>query len=694
MDAQANKTDEQIGVEQWLQQLSRGTTEARNHALAAIDAYTQENGLSVEALDALNESQHNQEEDVRKGIFGIFQRVGGHAVSFLLKARQSSNDSTRNLANSTLGAMGTGAIPGLIQSLDHENQNIRQMAASSLGKQGSAAQDAVPKLLELLKNDCSDVQSTCAAALSKIGMGEPAVEEALLGALRDANAHSQSVLISALSKMGATNSLDTILEVADMHSSNVCAAVLKAMERFEVSPDNYIKEALNSDDLKRKRSAIYLLDASGHTDTLDNAQWLELLATPDSAIREKILNRLYHREPGDNPDSTNLFLVLQDTNMEVRRMASLNLLRLDAKVFPKEAEETLVGILKDDHWQVRESAAKMLGAIPASTSAAGPLCQAMLDGDYDVKRAAANALKQVRVADPAVLPQLIEGADAPLDDVQAIAIELIGDLGEAAIDTLNLLEQKIRHYDHSIQQAAAKSMSRIGEKAIPVLLELTQEEIQTIEDLAIEALQQMEGDTSATLLRFFLDESAPLSIRWNAYKSMSQVQAETKLSVPLDAIATLLEDKEDSLRFAAFTLLAQTDVQDENLWKCTKGLDDHDWQIRACAAHQLGQMGTKAIEAYPALLRCFQDKNEHDETRCEALEAIWHIAPTAPETKQAALHALHEPNWELRATAAEMLRMADQCDLEMTTLLQNLTHDPFHLVRQEATQTLQLFGVA
>jgi RNA polymerase sigma factor (sigma-70 family) len=165
-------------------------------------------------------------------------------------------------------------------------------------------------------------------------------------------------------------------------------------------------------------------------------------------------------------------------------------------------------------------------------------------------------------------------------------------------DLIPVLIEALRDKDDEIRAVAGQTLYQLGRKAVPALLPLLSGKDPELRRAAIRILGGMgEGleEVVVALNRYFLDEKA---------------------------LAEALADQDDSIRVvaqAAVLRLGKVAVP-----TLVRMLEGKDRQLRGMAATVLGELGSKAREAVPALTRMFQEAKVQQERR-EILMAISRI---------------------------------------------------------------------
>jgi len=175
----------------------------------------------------------------------------------------------------------------------------------------------------------------------------------------------------------------------------------------------------------------------------------------------------------------------------------------------------------------------------------------------------------------------------------------LSQMGAKAKRALPVLVQALKEEDLSMRMAAAEAVGRIGpaaQPAIPALVNMLKEYENSERTVATYALIQI-GDPAGKAI---------------------------------ESLTSLLNDKNSQTRISAAVALWLLEGQSQpTLELLKKNNGPEDWQDRFFSAYTLGEFGSAAKEAVPALLELLHD--EHEGVREHAAKALMKIDPAAAQ---------------------------------------------------------------
>lgn len=176
-------------------------------------------------------------------------------------------------------------------------------------------------------------------------------------------------------------------------------------------------------------------------------------------------------------------------------------------------------------------------------------------------------------------------------------------LGEIkSVKSVDPLIDQFKSSDQYAATAAAHALTKIGDPAVPALVDATKSSKASVRKYAVYALGRIGGGNAvAAVSRLAKDEDPEIRAR------AAQSFALLKDKAALIDLVTLLEDRHRPVRLAAIRALAQ--MPDSKVAKplIDRGLMDLDHQVSAEAAGVLLQIGPPAIDPLLASLDASPD---------------------------------------------------------------------------------------
>jgi HEAT repeat protein len=275
------------------------------------------------------------------------------------------------------------------------------------------------------------------------------------------------------------------------------------------------------------------------------------------------------------PDALPLLLpAVQDAEPKVEQQALQSLQNVLQKT-PTVANEVLPALtraLQHETPEVRVAAVQVLGR--CGPDAVRPLLGALEDKEVKVRAYAAASLILVKPEPNTVLPTLVKRLKAEPDAI--VRQSLLRTLGTLGPDAVVPLTEALQDKEAVVQMAALNALGQIGPKAkeaLPALKELASKaEDPRIRSAAGPIIAKLGPDALPVLVELLkVDDSAT---RKGCLKALGQ----QKDPPPKSAVPNL-----------------------------SLALTDKDPEVRALAAHLLGQIGPDAKEAVPALTKAAQE---------------------------------------------------------------------------------------
>ncbi len=318
-------------------------------ALKDNDAYVRKD--AVKFLSGLDDPRkkdlflamlEDRSQMVIQELVSAMKKIKGQLFDELVQLLEDQNPVIKRNAAYALGFFqDTAAVPPLILLLSSQNSTIRKVACNSLGELGDRR--AVNALITSLSDPVEEVCLAASEALSRIGKPAiPAILNQMIG--RKKNFYAEM----ALKQMGneATDALVHLLKHDDI---NIRKAVVKVLDILEWQPG------------QDEKSAAYWIAKQ---------YWDKGAEIGEQAVQP-------------------LIDVLEDTESWNRMEAARQL----GKLGDKKAADSLIKLLDDKYWNVREAAADAL--IKLGRPAVDPLINRMLTGSKETFKIIADVLGEI-----------------------------------------------------------------------------------------------------------------------------------------------------------------------------------------------------------------------------------------------------------------------------------------------------------
>jgi HEAT repeat protein len=516
-----------------------------------------------------------------------------------------------------LGVKAQAAVAQLIKTLKADDAEVQRQAAVALGAIGEGAAAAVPALAENLTAKDPKVRSYSAHALGEIGPAARGATEALIAAMADEDPTVRRVVRDALRDIKPDREVALPLFVKMLNTASpadAAAAVLTLAEAGEAAVPGLIKAL----------------------DNKDAAYWACLALSEIGPQAAAAVPKLGQQLDSDEP--------------EVRLQALVAL----AAIGP--ASKPLAGrirelLSKDDATGVRYAAAYALGAIGDKATALPALTQALDSKDEFLRVAAAWAY--VRLVENDKSPALLKAVKIVVDGLTSEDHRVRGVAARAFADpdlSSELLRPAFRRVLQGVKDPAklmevVDALASLGPKAVPLCVKSLEEKgplrlyalkllikIGADASPALPALTATLADPDPELRReslFALGAIGPPSakatakivakltdddqeVRHAACYALGKIGPDARAA--LSNLRTAMDSDDEFMRMAAVWSSLKISPKDEELQKkavphLVEGLKDVREHVRLECAFMLGELGSVAKSAIPALQEMQQDES-------------------------------------------------------------------------------------
>lgn len=640
-----------------LAQIAALRNSASDAARLAAVKNLQTHAGSVKALvPALSAALRDKYPEVRAAAALALADIGPSAraaAPYLARALNDSDENTRIRVAQALGEIGEpsdAAFCGLVFQLQDQSPAVRARAAEALGKFGPAAAHTIPVLKEALRDSNPQVAGSAALALAALGAVVPEAAPLYVLALNSENHRSAEQALRALGSAGVMAEAQALTDKRlEQYARREAAACLGRMGAEAAPATNALIAALADPDKElQKRAALALLELRAAP--AESAPiLLRLMQDGGGDLRATVLNAF---EKMNGPAATEAAydaLKVRD-DRPLRREAARVLARLAPRLKDdpsqviaalSDEDETVVFLLTDALAKSGAEPEKITDALIAAMNGKGeetPLraCQALTAmrghpralaalGEARLKTKASGvrneAGKAILAAGPgaiAAMPSLLEALLQTDDYLRSWALQALENIGPAASEAIPEVAQCMARFP-SYRQEAARTLSAIGEKSIPALLDLLNSTDAGTRIIAASALGQIGAPALPQLLELLHGERMEQAAL--AALALDKMGAAALPAVPELILAT--HSKIDNLHsYAQQTLSRLGPLAAPALLAEMKSEDD---TARRAAIHTFAQMNGKIV---PFLVDALRAERNVD-TICGLLDSLSRLGPKA-----------------------------------------------------------------
>jgi HEAT repeat protein len=578
--------------------LREKSVEARRSAIALVrnsDKNTRRQALPV-LIDLLMKEKDGQ---VRLGVLDTVTALGPEAVAAVAalihtlrtdyggqREEELHQDYRSALA---LAAIGEPAVEGLRGLLKDGKTHVRALAAMALGRIGSGAARAVPELIVLLGDKNEQIGQEAAQALGRIGKiaaGPLAAacsdKDPLIRARAAAGLGHLSVADEQVQRGALTCAHDSVPEVR--------AAAVKSLARCGLTEDALI------------------------------AILKENVAHDDERVRLAVIDVLVDRRGLISVMAPDLEILLAVKNDGVAHHAAFLL----GKIGPDGAERLLKVLRKKDSRvdQIAEALAQIGRPIVPT------LVHVLKDPDPRVRRAAVQAIGQIRPVAPGVASKLTDGLADPDQKVRAASLAAIGALGLRSSESVAAVRGTLHDGSAEVRAEAVLILAQRAPRDDRLrgdLAGLVDDPDARVQKQALDSLRSL-GPLGRDSIRVVIKKLASTDpqVRRAAVEFVGSHAQAAAMAVP--ALVPLLDDASPRMRaLAAQTLGNLGKAAQPALVPLTSLLAAEQVEVREAAATALGGLELDATIVRAPLAKALSD--EKSEVRRAAMRAIQRLGP-------------------------------------------------------------------
>ncbi|GJJ73240.1 bilin biosynthesis protein [Entomortierella parvispora] len=610
----------------------------------AASALSRQSMLSEPAIHSLIFALKNKDENISCSAvvaLGNQCALSESATLSLINALKDSHQNIRTSAASVLGKQSSlpgSAIQSLIAALNDEHQNVRTSAAAALdrqstmsepssqsftatlkdkkirpsmasasGKTSSFSESSLQSLTDALQDDDWRVRASAASVLGKRSTLSEAAMQSLIAALKDDHQNVRSSVVSALSKRPILSDSVIQLLVAALKDkyqivSNSAAAALGRQSTLPQSAIHALTVALESEHQDVRTSAALALSKQP---TLLDPAVQSLIALVQGEQRPPAASAL--NKPSSFSEST--VQPPSTTPKDKGTRSSVPSASITLIFSPESSIESLIDGLQDKKWNVRASAASVLGKNSTlSDPAIQSLIAALQDEHQNVRSSAVSALGK----QPMLSESVVQSLAAALEDTHQIvsnsAAVALGRQSTLSEPTIRALTAALKSEHRDVRKSAALALSKhsaLLDPSVHCLITATQGELGSPAASALD---------KPSLFPESASQSPDVAVKDKGARS-SVPSASIKLAFsPESSVQSLID-----------------------------GLQDDDWRVRTSAASVLGKHSTLSDPAMQSLIAALQD--EHQNVRSSAVSALGKqpmLSESVVQSLAAALEDTHQ----------------------------------------------------
>jgi HEAT repeat protein len=358
----------------------------------------------------------------------------------------------------------------------------------------------------------------------------------------------------------------------------------------------------------------------------------------------------------------------------------------------KEALPDLIATLPDLHG----SAWSAISQIAPQPENLPTLLTVLNSKDTAAAYWAADSIAQLGITNAAVLRSLTNLVNGNNPEFDRKAIITLSRLGDKAAPTIPFLTKLLDSTNSTIRITAAVALQQInGRRVVPATWmiheldrELHQEATPSSEEEAVKSIafdlrrakctdlcnllitQKTDAKPAVPLLRILKDDPDPI-LRLVATKALYQINHETNGLVSV--CSKSFQSESHIARYHGAELLAAICMDQQLLLPELKQLlDHHDIRIQFLAALTYSKLDAPSDKILPIMMRALESHfisgEWQSELQCHAAEALGEMGSKAKPAIPALLVALKDPNEKVRTAAAKALKqIAPEAATKTTT---------------------------
>jgi HEAT repeat protein len=517
------------------------------------------------------------------------------------------------------GAAGAEEVPALAKKLRGGPSELRVEAAEDLGLIGQNARGALPQLIQALEDADSLVRISAARAVALIEKEHEGIVAVLEKALKIDNAQVRTSAAIALGDIAAQakGAVPALIDVLEDRDPGVRWAAADALGR--IGGDAEVAVAALAQGLRDPAIRTICADALGGVGSSSRGAvplLRDALKDHDPSYRWSAAVALTRIDSKAAKAAMPLFIEkLKSGDPRARWDAMLYVgnMGLDAK----EAAPAVLELVKNGDAVAATKLAAIAG--PEATQALPLLLQVLAD-DWDTS-------ENIAQVGPAAVPELLKMIEKKDAKNRPLAIKALGLIGAKSREVVPHLILLLSHSDADLRNAAASALGGIEprpKESVPALTKILKDEDVSVRIASAWALIAVEGFLSDPVkdAMMVLLKHEDATTRRDAAAVLAESGAEGKSALPLLQEMSK-KDADAGVRSTAALAIARSTGAEANqraVKVMLEALKEKDPRVRQDGARCLGQVGSDAKSAIPALTRALEDENE--DVRKSAAEAL------------------------------------------------------------------------
>lgn len=431
-----------------------GDAEVERDASAIEDALRRIGPASVPALLQAASNDQNASDAAAAGdrLAKALARIGPAATKPLVDALDDEAGVTRTIAARAIGQMRLPvkeAIPALAVCLDAKNAELRAVATTALGRYVQLDETLVDRIHSLCHDPDPRVRAAAVLCVAKTDSKTGRVTGVLLGAFADTDALVRRSAIGGMMhlKLETTESISALIVALDDSDATVRADAAGAIALIGPPADQAVArltQLLGDPNAAVRTAATSALGATGNQSPEVVSAIGASLSDPDDSVTIASLVALTSMGEQAAGQVETVIGLLNHPRPDLRAAALSCLSKIETN--RERSVILLTEALSDGDWSVRRDAANALGELGSDGKGAVPVLLRMLAVPDDTNFAK-DALRSINAAGPEAVPILLEGLESEDRRQQYYSLYMLGKVTPKPTDALPTLKRLLEETD-------------------------------------------------------------------------------------------------------------------------------------------------------------------------------------------------------------------------------------------------------